>query len=115
MPALPCEKPASPFDAAYTSYLKRAVKTLNYVLDRLDEEWIPVYKSWRLNEKHYGSLQGLNKSETAARYGDEQVHIWRRSFDIAPAPTRRERPGQSFTRSPLRPRTTRYAPAYRVS
>ena len=74
------------FDAAYTSYLKRAVKTLNYVLDRLDEEWIPVYKSWRLNEKHYGSLQGLNKSETAARYGDEQVHIWRRSFDIAPAP-----------------------------
>ena len=72
------------FDKAYTSYLKRAVKTLNCVLDRMDQDWIPVEKSWRLNEKHYGDLQGLNKSETAAKYGDEQVLIWRRSYDIAP-------------------------------
>ena len=71
---------------AYTSYLKRAVKTLNCVLDRMDQDWIPVEKSWRLNEKHYGSLQGLNKSETAQKYGDEQVLIWRRSYDIAPLP-----------------------------
>ena len=72
------------FKKAYTSYLKRAVKTLNAVLDRLDQDWIPVEKSWRLNEKHYGQLQGLNKAETAAKYGAEQVHQWRRSFDIAP-------------------------------
>ena len=70
---------------AYTSYLKRAIKTLDYVLDRLNESWIPVEKTWRLNEKHYGILQGLNKSETAAQYGEEQVHTWRRSYDIAPA------------------------------
>ena len=74
------------FNKAYTSYLKRAVKTLNCVLDRMDQDWIPVEKSWRLNEKHYGSLQGLNKSETAQKYGDEQVLIWRRSYDIAPLP-----------------------------
>lgn len=72
------------FAEAYTSYLKRAVKTLNCVLDRLNEDWIPVHKTWRLNEKHYGALQGLNKRETAAKYGDEQVHIWRRSYDVAP-------------------------------
>jgi 2,3-bisphosphoglycerate-dependent phosphoglycerate mutase len=72
------------FDKAYTSYLKRAVKTLNGVLDRLDQDWIPVEKSWRLNEKHYGDLQGLNKAETAEKYGDEQVLIWRRSYDVAP-------------------------------
>jgi 2,3-bisphosphoglycerate-dependent phosphoglycerate mutase len=72
------------FDIAYTSYLKRAVKTLNCVLDCMDLDWIPVKKSWRLNEKHYGALQGLNKSETAQKYGDEQVLIWRRSYDIAP-------------------------------
>ena len=63
------------FDKAYTSYLKRAVKTLNVVLDRMDQDWIPVEKSWRLNEKHYGQLQGLNKAETAAKYGEEQVLI----------------------------------------
>lgn len=68
------------FDKAYTSYLKRAVKTLNVVLDRMDQDWIPVEKSWRLNEKHYGQLQGLNKAETAAKYGEEQVLIWRRSL-----------------------------------
>ena len=72
------------FDVAYTSYLKRAIKTLNIVLEEMDELYIPVYKSWRLNERHYGALQGLNKAETAKKYGDEQVHIWRRSFDIAP-------------------------------
>ncbi len=67
------------FEKAYTSYLKRAVKTLNVVLDEMDLDWIPVEKTWRLNEKHYGMLQGLNKAETAARYGDEQVLVWRRS------------------------------------
>ncbi|MBC8593826.1 2,3-diphosphoglycerate-dependent phosphoglycerate mutase [Oscillospiraceae bacterium N12] len=72
------------FDKAYTSYLKRAVKTLNCVLDKLDQDWIPVEKTWRLNEKHYGDLQGLNKAETAAKYGDEQVLVWRRSYDVAP-------------------------------
>lgn len=72
------------FDQAYTSYLKRAVKTPNCALDKLNQDWVPVEKSWRLNEKHYGALQGLNKSETAARYGDEQVLVWRRSYDIAP-------------------------------
>lgn len=74
------------FGKAYTSYLKRAVKTLNTVLERMQLDWIPVEKSWRLNEKHYGQLQGLNKAETAAQYGDEQVLIWRRSFDVAPLP-----------------------------
>jgi 2,3-bisphosphoglycerate-dependent phosphoglycerate mutase len=74
------------FDIAYTSYLKRAVKTLNNVLDAMDLDWIPVEKSWRLNEKHYGMLQGLNKAETAAKYGDEQVLIWRRSYDVEPLP-----------------------------
>ncbi|WP_455937423.1 2,3-diphosphoglycerate-dependent phosphoglycerate mutase [Gemella morbillorum] len=72
------------FDVAYTSYQKRAIKTLNLFLEELDLLWIPVYKSWRLNERHYGALQGLNKAETAEKYGDEQVHIWRRSFDVAP-------------------------------
>ena len=74
------------FDIAYTSYLKRAIKTLNNVLDAMDLDWIPVRKTWRLNEKHYGMLQGLNKAETAAKYGDEQVLVWRRSFDVEPLP-----------------------------
>lgn len=74
------------FGKAYTSYLKRAIKTLNQVLDVMDLDWIPVEKSWRLNEKHYGMLQGLNKAETAAKYGDEQVLIWRRSYDVPPTP-----------------------------
>lgn len=78
------------FQTAYTSYLKRAVKTLNTVLDELDQDWIPVEKTWRLNEKHYGSLQGLNKTETAEIYGEEQVKKWRRSYDIAPAPLTEE-------------------------
>jgi hypothetical protein len=72
------------FDCAFTSVLKRAIRTLWIVLDELVLMWIPVYKSWRLNERHYGALQGLNKAETAKRYGDEQVHLWRRSYDISP-------------------------------
>ncbi|MFO7729451.1 MAG: 2,3-diphosphoglycerate-dependent phosphoglycerate mutase [Spirochaetia bacterium] len=72
------------FDIAYTSVLKRAIRTLNIVLEELDLQWIPVRKHWRLNERHYGALQGLNKAETAEREGEEQVHIWRRSYDIAP-------------------------------
>ena len=72
------------FDVAYTSVLKRAIRTLWHVLDETDRMWIPVIRDWRLNERHYGALQGLNKAETAAKYGDEQVHIWRRSYDIPP-------------------------------
>ena len=84
------------FDKAYTSYLKRAIKTLNVTLDVMDQDWIPVEKSWRLNEKHYGDLQGLNKAETAAKYGDEQVHIWRRSYDIAPTALEKEEERSPF-------------------
>ena len=72
------------FDIAFTSVLKRAIRTLWIMLDEMDRMWIPVIRDWRLNERHYGALQGLNKAETAARYGDEQVHIWRRSYDIPP-------------------------------
>lgn len=72
------------FDIAFTSVLKRAIRTLWITLDVMDSMWIPVYNSWRLNERHYGALQGLNKSETAAKYGEEQVLIWRRSYDIQP-------------------------------
>lgn len=72
------------FDICYTSYLKRAIHTLNHILDEMDRNWLPVVKSWKLNERHYGALQGLNKSETAEKYGEEQVKIWRRSFDIKP-------------------------------
>lgn len=72
------------FDICYTSYLKRAIHTLNFILSEMDREWLPVIKDWRLNERHYGALQGLNKAETAAKYGEEQVLIWRRSFDITP-------------------------------
>ncbi len=72
------------FDVAYTSVLKRAIRTLWIMLDEMDRMWIPVIRDWRLNERHYGALQGLNKAETAARYGDEQVHIWRRSYDVPP-------------------------------
>ncbi len=72
------------FDIAYTSTLKRAIHTLWHVLDGIDQDWLPVIKDYRLNERHYGALQGLNKSETAEKYGEEQVHLWRRSFDVAP-------------------------------
>jgi 2,3-bisphosphoglycerate-dependent phosphoglycerate mutase len=72
------------FDMAYTSLLKRAIRTLNLALDEMNALWLPVERSWRLNERHYGALQGLNKAETAAKYGDEQVLIWRRSYDTPP-------------------------------
>ena len=72
------------FNLAYTSVLKRAIRTLWYVLDGMDLMWIPVIRNWRLNERHYGALQGLNKAETAKEFGEEQVHIWRRSYDVQP-------------------------------
>ena len=74
------------FDIAFTSVLQRAIHTLWLIMDELDRTWIPVVRDWRLNERHYGALQGLNKGETAAKYGDDQVHIWRRSYDIEPPP-----------------------------
>ena len=74
------------FDVAYTSVLKRATRTLWHTLDELDRTWLPVVHSWRLNERHYGALQGLNKAETAKKYGDEQVLIWRRSYNTPPPP-----------------------------
>ncbi|WP_130860265.1 2,3-diphosphoglycerate-dependent phosphoglycerate mutase [Gracilibacillus phocaeensis] len=72
------------FDVAFTSYLKRAIKTLDYTLEEADQLWIPVYKTWKLNERHYGALQGLNKAEVADQYGDEKVHLWRRGFRTLP-------------------------------
>ncbi|WP_405224281.1 2,3-diphosphoglycerate-dependent phosphoglycerate mutase [Lentisalinibacter sediminis] len=74
------------FDVAYTSVLKRAIRTLWLIQDEMDLMWIPVHRSWRLNERHYGALQGLNKAETAEKYGEEQVHVWRRSYDTPPPP-----------------------------
>ena len=74
------------FDTCFTSVQTRAIKTLNIVLEEMGRLWLPVTKDWRLNERHYGGLTGLDKAETAARHGDEQVHIWRRSFDIPPPP-----------------------------
>ena len=78
------------FDVAYTSVLKRAIRTLWLALAELDRAWLPVEKSWRLNERHYGDLQGLNKAEMAARFGEQQVLIWRRSYDIPPPPLARD-------------------------
>lgn len=72
------------FDVCYTSLLKRAIHTLNYVLEEMDREWLPVHKSFRLNERHYGALQGFNKAETALKYGEAQVKLWRRSYDVNP-------------------------------
>lgn len=72
------------FDVCYCSYLKRAINTLNIVLERMDRQWLPVIKTWKLNERHYGALQGLNKAETSEKYGEEQVKLWRRSFDVPP-------------------------------
>jgi 2,3-bisphosphoglycerate-dependent phosphoglycerate mutase len=74
------------FDVAYTSVLKRAIRTLQFALEELDQLWLPVHKDWRLNERHYGGLQGLDKAETAARHGDAQVKVWRRSYDEPPPP-----------------------------
>ena len=84
------------FDLTYTSVLKRAIRTLWLTLDEMDLMWLPMVHSWRLNERHYGALQGLNKAETAAQYGDEQVLIWRRSFDIPPNALTPDDPRASF-------------------
>ncbi len=80
------------FDVAFTSVLKRAIRTLWIVTDEMDLLWIPVERSWRLNERHYGALQGLDKAETAAKFGEQQVKIWRRSYDIPPPPLERSDP-----------------------
>ncbi|HEV7618977.1 MAG TPA: 2,3-diphosphoglycerate-dependent phosphoglycerate mutase [Burkholderiaceae bacterium] len=84
------------FDLAYTSVLKRAIRTLWVTLDEMDLMWLPVVHSWRLNERHYGALQGLNKAETAALYGDQQVLIWRRSYDTPPSPLEPNDPRTSY-------------------
>jgi 2,3-bisphosphoglycerate-dependent phosphoglycerate mutase len=84
------------FDLAYTSVLKRAIRTLWTTLDEMDQMWLPVQHDWRLNERHYGALQGLNKAETAAQYGDEQVLVWRRSYDTPPLPLEPGDPRASF-------------------
>jgi 2,3-bisphosphoglycerate-dependent phosphoglycerate mutase len=94
------------FDRAYTSVLKRAIRTLWIVIDEMDLMWVPVERSWRLNERHYGALQGLNKAETAAKYGDQQVFIWRRSYDIPPpalAPEDERFPGRDGRYKSLKP------------
>ncbi len=94
------------FDVCYTSLLKRAIRTLWIVLDDMDLMWLPVHRDWRLNERHYGALQGLNKAETAAKYGDAQVHVWRRSYaDPPPAFTRDDErwPGHDRRYASLRP------------
>jgi 2,3-bisphosphoglycerate-dependent phosphoglycerate mutase len=90
------------FDLAHTSVLKRAIRTLWIALDEMDLMWIPVYRSWRLNERHYGALQGLNKKDTAEKFGMEQVHVWRRSYDIPP-------PGLNETDDRFAGRDPRYA------
>src|SRR5574338_1158279 len=74
------------FDVAYTSVLRRAIKTLWIIMEDMGLEWLPVYRAWQLNERHYGALQGLNKAEMAQKFGDEQVHVWRRSYDVPPPP-----------------------------
>ena len=94
------------FDTAYTSVLNRAIKTLWIVLEELDLMWIPVYNHWRLNERHYGALQGLNKAETAERYGAEQVQLWRRSYDVRPpalTPDSEHYPGKDPRYAGLKP------------
>jgi 2,3-bisphosphoglycerate-dependent phosphoglycerate mutase len=94
------------FDVAFTSVLKRAIKTLWIVLEEMDLMWIPVHQSWRLNERHYGALQGLNKTETVQRHGEAQVKIWRRSYDVRPpalAPDDDRFPGRDPRYAPLRP------------
>jgi 2,3-bisphosphoglycerate-dependent phosphoglycerate mutase len=94
------------FDIAFTSVLKRAILTLHLTLGVMDRLWVPVVKHWRLNERHYGALQGLNKAETAADHGDDQVHIWRRSYDIPPPPLAADdprHPGQDSRYADLAP------------
>ena len=102
------------FDVAFTSVLKRAIRTLWIVLDAMDLMWIPVHRSWRLNERHYGALQGLNKAETAAQYGEEQVKLWRRSYDIRPPTLEIFGSALPGTRSPVRRPFGPGAPSHRV-
>ncbi|MGP1480439.1 MAG: 2,3-diphosphoglycerate-dependent phosphoglycerate mutase [Hoylesella enoeca] len=83
------------FDICFTSYLRRAINTQQIILKEMDREWLPVYKSFKLNERHYGALSGLNKKETAEKYGEEQVHIWRRSFDVRPPKMKDDNPYNS--------------------
>jgi 2,3-bisphosphoglycerate-dependent phosphoglycerate mutase len=90
------------FDLCYTSYLKRSINTLHLALEAMDRQWLPVVKSWKLNERHYGALQGLNKSETAQKSGEEQVFIWRRSFDVPPPPLATDDPRNPALQAPYR-------------
>ena len=90
------------FDFTFTSVLKRAIRTLNLALEEMDRLWLPVEKDWRLNERHYGALQGLNKAETAAKFGEEQVLVWRRSYDVPPPELDRGRRARRDARSALR-------------
>jgi 2,3-bisphosphoglycerate-dependent phosphoglycerate mutase len=101
------------FDVAYTSVLKRAVWTLWHALDEMDRTWLPVLNDWRLNERHYGALQGLNKADMAKQYGDEQVLIWRRSYDTPP-PRWTRRPARPARRPALRQAGARADPADRM-
>ena len=103
------------FDQAYVSVLKRAIRTLWITLDELDQMWLPVEKNWRLNERHYGALQGLNKAETAAKHGEAQIKIWRRSYDIAAAAAYDRRRASPVARSAIRgPRAGRPS-AHRIA
>ena len=104
-----------PFDLAFTSVLKRAIRTLWITLDELDMMWLPVERSWRLNERHYGALQGLDKAQTVAKHGAEQVKIWRRSYDIPPPPLDHGSPAAPALRAPLRRRAGRRAARVRVA
>src|SRR6266536_2893294 len=99
------------FDVAYTSVLKRAIRTLWLVLDEMDLMWIPVHRSWRLNERHYGALQGLNKAETAAKFGDQQVKVWRRSYAIQPPPPQPPPPSNPASRCASLPTATACGPS----
>ena len=103
------------FDVAYTSVLKRAIKTLWIIMETMELEWIPVIRAWQLNERHYGALQGLNKSEMAAKYGEDQVHIWRRSYGVRPRPltrTTRAIPGSTGAMPTWPPTSSRPANAW---
>ena len=95
------------FDVAFTSVLKRAIRTLNLALEEMDRLWLPVEKDWRLNERHYGALQGLNKAETAGKFGEEQVLAWRRSYDTPPPALDARRRARRRARSALRRRSAR--------
>ena len=103
------------FDVAYTSVLKRAIRTLWHTLDEMDRTWLPVVHSWRLNERHYGALQGLNKTDMAKQYGDAQVLVWRRSYDTPPPALEANRPPQRTLRHPLYAKLpVRTNPAHRM-